>query len=106
MGKKDKSITKALALITQIGISMLVPILLCLVLGHFIDKWLHVGFVTPILIVLGICAAFRNIYCLTRSFYAEDLKREQEELKYFDDLRNYSKTHTKENDQDEDHHGP
>ena len=33
-----REIGKALALVTQIGVSMIVPIFLCLVLGSFLDK--------------------------------------------------------------------
>ena len=33
-----REIGKALALITQIGVSMVVPIFLCLILGSFLDK--------------------------------------------------------------------
>ena len=65
-----KEIGKALALLTQIGISMIVPIFLCLVLGSFLDKIFHTGNVFMVVfIILGICAGFRSVYMLTKEFY-------------------------------------
>lgn len=65
-----KEIGKALALLTQIGISMIVPIFLCLVLGSFLDKIFHTGNVFMVVfIILGICAGFRSVYMLTKGFY-------------------------------------
>lgn len=65
-----KEIGKALALLTQIGISMIVPTFLCLVLGSFLDKIFHTGNVFMVVfIILGICAGFRSVYMLTKGFY-------------------------------------
>lgn len=87
-------------MVTQLGISILVPILLCCVLGHYLNQWFHVGFWFPVLFLFGVAAAVRNTYLMTRNFYAKDLKKEQEELKYFEDLKNYSKLHPNKNEND------
>lgn len=61
-----KNIARALAMLSQIGISMLVPIFLCMLLGNWLDKkfgtspWLLVIF-----IILGVGAAFRTLYMMT-----------------------------------------
>lgn len=99
--KKNKNTAKAFSLIVQIGISMLTPILLCIAAGYFADQWLNTSFITPILVLLGILASFRNVYYLTKGFYAEDLKREKEELKYFEDLKNFSKKNPKKEENSE-----
>ena len=87
MLKTDNNVLKALALVTQIGISMIVPIFLCAWCGRWLDHQFHQKVYFYILLVLGIIAAFRNIYVMTKQFYAEDKKKEDEELKYFASLR-------------------
>lgn len=103
MKKGKRKAAMALALILQIGISMLTPILLCIFIGRLLDKWLGTGFITAVFVILGIMAAFRSIFYLTKGFYAEDLKKEEAELKYFEDLKNYSKTHPEAMDQEDLH---
>ena len=85
--KKDRPVIKALLMISQIGISMIVPIFLGAFLGYQLDRWLGTGFFFLVFLFFGILAAFRNIYKLTKPFYAEDLKREQQQQAYWEDLR-------------------
>lgn len=74
-------------MVTQIGISMIVPIFLGAFLGRLLDRWLGTSFLFLLFLLFGILAAFRNIYKLTKPFYAEDLKREQQEQAYWAKLR-------------------
>lgn len=60
-----KKVYKTLALISQLGISMIVPILLCTVIGVYLDEKLSLPLTIP-LIVLGILAGGRNAYVLVR----------------------------------------
>lgn len=60
---KKKGWISALALLEQVGISMAVPIFLCVFIGIFLDKltgkeplWL------VIFILLGVGSAFRNLF--------------------------------------------
>ena len=92
--KNDKKVWKAVVMITQIGITMLVPIFLCLFIGMKLDKWLETNFITLIGIFIGILAAFRNVYILTKQFYAKDKAREDAELKYLSDLKQGKKNDT------------
>lgn len=87
MGKPDKNVLRALIMITQIGIGMLTPILLCAYGGYYLDQWLSTSYWFIILLMIGILAAFRNVYYLTKQFYTKDLKREEEELQYFESLK-------------------
>ncbi len=84
---KDKAVIKALAMIAQIGISMLTPIFLCLFLGYFIDQHFNTKVWIIVFLFLGIIVAFRNVYYLTKQFYAKEKEREDAELKYFEDLK-------------------
>lgn len=82
MKKEDKNVVKSFVMITQVGLSMLTPIFLCAFLGGYVDKALHTSYWFIILLILGILAAFRNVYYLTRQFYKKDLEKEQKEQEY------------------------
>ena len=86
MAKKG-GIAKSFMMISQISISMLVPIFLCLFFGIKLNEWLDTVYFVPIFLFLGMGAAIRNVYQLTRSFYAKDKKREDEELAYIENLK-------------------
>ena len=73
-------------MISQIGISMMVPVFLCGAIGYWLNNWLHQELLFLFMLFLGIGAAFRNLYLLTRSFYAEDLKKEQEKAAFLREL--------------------
>lgn len=87
MSRSTRKIVRAGTMVSQIGISVLVPIFLCVYAGVWIDGKIGTGYWTIILMVLGIMAAFRNIYRLTKGFYAKDKKKEDAELKYLEDLK-------------------
>ncbi len=54
---------KNLMLISQLGLSMIIPILLCVYLGVKIDERFDTAF-TVWFIILGILAGARNVYAL------------------------------------------
>lgn len=85
--KSDRKVMKGLVMITQIGISMLVPIFLCVFVGMKLDDWLHTNFITIVGIFLGIVVAFRNVYIMTKQFYAKDKAIEDEKLSYMEQLK-------------------
>lgn len=93
---KEKKVLRSFVMITQIGISMMVPIFLCAILGYWLNGIFHQNMIFVVLVLLGIGAGFRNMYLITRSFYAKDMKEEHERLKYMDDLKNYSREHPEE----------
>lgn len=64
--KNNKDVFKNLALISQIGISIITPILLGVYAGNFLDKKLGTnGVFAIILIIIGAAAGFLNIFKLT-----------------------------------------
>lgn len=72
MKDTTKDTTKALALFTQLAISMIVPIFLCLLIGRWLDGIFHTGGILLIIfLVLGIGAGFRSIYYLVRGFWKD-----------------------------------
>lgn len=63
--KYKKSVHKTFALISQLGISMIVPILMCVLLGNWLEEKTAVPFTIPFMI-LGVLAGGRNVYLLAR----------------------------------------
>lgn len=84
---RNNKVIKALMLITQLGISMMVPIFLCVFAGSWIDKKAGTGWGMPVLLFLGIAAAFRNVYYLLKPFYEKDKAKEDAELAYIERLK-------------------
>ncbi|MDO5388350.1 MAG: AtpZ/AtpI family protein, partial [Clostridia bacterium] len=66
----NREISKALALFTQISVSMVVPIFICFFIGRTLDRLLNInGIFLIIFTVMGIMAGFRSVYVLVRGFY-------------------------------------
>lgn len=84
---KDKRIFKAITMISQVSISMMVPIFLCIYIGYQLDKKFSTNHWFLIFMVLGILASVRNVYYLTKGFYAKQKEQEDAELRYFEDLK-------------------
>jgi len=67
--KYNRSVYQSLAVITQFGINMLVPIFLCSFVGWYLDKRFHTAWCFVVLFFVGALAGFRNIYILARKIY-------------------------------------
>lgn len=64
--KSQKSILQNLALISQVGIMMLVPIFGGVLIGAFLDRFFGTsGIFLIIFVLLGVGASFRNLYVLS-----------------------------------------
>lgn len=71
MNPNHSQVVKMLFLISQIGITMLVTIFLCIAIGMAIDKF----FGTKLLvwfIVLGVISGFRSVFILVRGYIGDD----------------------------------
>ncbi|MBM7557017.1 AtpZ/AtpI family protein [Halanaerobacter jeridensis] len=56
---------KALALISQVGITMIVPVIAGVWLGNYLDELLHTNLIFLLVgVILGVSAGFRNAYRL------------------------------------------
>jgi len=88
MDKKEKrKIIYALSLVTQLGITMIVPIFLCLFVGIKVSKYFDKSYFVMIFLVLGMVVSFRNAYQITKKMYIKDKEKEQNKRKIFDDLK-------------------
>lgn len=93
MGKK---IIRSFTMITQISVCMLVPIFLCVWIGVWLNRLLHTEIAFVVMLIVGIGAAFRNVYIVTKAFYMSDMRKEHQQLEYIQSLKNYRKEHPEE----------
>ena len=91
---KDKRVLKAITMVTQVSISMIVPIFLCIFVGYQLDKRFQTSYWFLIFMVLGFLTSFRNVYYLTKSFYEKDKAREDAQMNYFANLRQNNQEQT------------
>jgi ATP synthase protein I len=61
--KGKKEIVRNLALVSQLGISFMVPVFLCIFIGSWIDKKFATSTIL-VFVIVGILAGMRNSYIL------------------------------------------
>ena len=65
-----------MSLLSQIGIMMAVPIIACIIIGNFLDSKLDTGILFLFIFsIMGVGAAFRNLFVLTRKVQKNENKR-------------------------------
>ncbi len=79
--KHKKSVYTTFALISQLGISMIVPVFLCTFVGMKLDEKFSTSVTIP-MIILGILAGARNVYALVRQATAV-MESEEDEDDYW-----------------------
>ena len=75
--KRDNTVIRSLAMISQFGINMIVPIFICMAIGIAADRLLGTSFISIIMFFLGAAAGFRNIFIMSKEIYGDDSKRER-----------------------------
>lgn len=76
--KNKKTVFQTFSLISQLGISMIAPVILCTIAG----VWLEDQFSTPLtipFIILGVLAGVRNVYALVKHASKTIADEEEEE---------------------------
>ena len=79
--KYKKSVYRSLALITQFGINMLVPIFLCTMAGVYIGKKYSMDWIAIPLFAIGALAGFRNIYMMAKKIFEQESDRDTKHVK-------------------------
>ena len=74
-----KSVFKSFALITQLGISVMAPIALCVAAGVLIDNHFGTWWTIPLLF-LGMLAGVRNAAIMLKSVLKEDKSTREQRL--------------------------
>lgn len=63
--KNRKEIVRSLAMVTQLGVSMLAPVILCATFGLWLDEKFDWS-ITAVLLILGIMAGARNTWIMLK----------------------------------------
>jgi ATP synthase protein I len=72
--EETKKYIKLLALVSTMGISMALAIVIAIAIGYYLDKWFQTSpLFFLIFMILGIIAGFRNVYII--------MKRAEKDLK-------------------------
>lgn len=86
---KIKGWAAAIALISQLGISMCVPIFLCVMVGIFLDNKTGLSpLFLMIFIILGVGSAFRNLFYMTSKITPKKTKEVENNEKNHSDNDN------------------
>ena len=67
-------------LITQVGLTMMVPIFMCVFVGVILDRCLCTRWIALVSLVLGVGAGFRNTYLLVRGMIKDEDPLETDSL--------------------------
>ena len=79
--KYKKNVWQALAMVTQFGINMIVPILMCTMFGVYIGKKFDMLFIVAPLFVIGALAGFRNIFVMAKKIFEQESDRDTKNVK-------------------------
>ncbi len=74
-----KSVFRSLAMVTQLGLSVITPVFLCIFIGYQVDVHFGTKIMIPMLI-LGILAGARSAWKLAQSTMEQE-RREDEKLR-------------------------
>lgn len=72
---KDRRVLQAFAMVMQFGLNMIVPIVMCTLVGVWIGNRWDIPFITVPLFLVGAIAGFRNIFIMARKIYQNDKKK-------------------------------
>ena len=72
-----KEVFRSLSLVTQLGISIMVTVFMCILAGVLIDKYFGTSTLI-IFLVLGMCAGGRNAYILANNVLKENVREKEE----------------------------
>ena len=79
--KYKKNVYQSIAMITQFGINMIVPILMCSRLGVYIGKKFDMMIIVIPLFIIGALAGFRNVYIMAKKIFEQESDRDTKHVK-------------------------
>jgi F0F1-type ATP synthase assembly protein I len=87
--KYSKNVFRALTMITQFGINMIVPIFICSFLGMWLDRKLGTSFFMVLFFFIGAIAGGRNVWIFARKIYTnkEPTRKRANSLEASDDTK-------------------
>ena len=72
----NRTVFQSLALISQFGITMMVPIAMMFGRGYWLDAKLETSYFTVVLFFVGALAGFNNVYRLARKIYGRKERKD------------------------------
>lgn len=79
--KYKRNVYQSIAMITQFGINMIVPILMCTLLGVYIGEKFDMMIIVIPLFIMGALAGFRNIYKMAKKIFEQESDRDTKHVK-------------------------
>lgn len=79
--KYRKNVHQSFAMITQFGINMIVPILMCTLFGVYIGRKFDMMIIVIPLFIVGALAGFRNIYIMAKKIFSQESDRDTKYVK-------------------------
>jgi F0F1-type ATP synthase assembly protein I len=76
-----RKVFQSLMLILQFGLNMIVPIVICTLLGAWLGRRYDIPFITVPLFIIGALAGFTNIFKMARKIYGQDGESDKEHVK-------------------------
>lgn len=73
--KKKQKVFQAFTMVIQFGLNMIVPIVMCTMLGVWIGEKIRMPGITVLLFLMGAAAGFRNIFIMAKKIYQDDTKK-------------------------------
>lgn len=95
------TVGKSFTMILQVGISMMTPIALCVAVAVWIGTFYDNSWVMPLMLFLGIGAAFRNTWILLKSYTKADGSSESKTNDYIRRLKAEGQARRKSSDTDD-----
>jgi F0F1-type ATP synthase assembly protein I len=77
--KNKREIFKALSLILQIGLSILVCMAMSMGIGYYLDKLFNTRFIILIFMVIGFLASIRSMLVLTGKYKPGQMHKDEEQ---------------------------
>ena len=69
---QNRKIFQSLTLVLQFGLNMIVPIIMCTMLGVWLGEKYDISWITIPLFIMGALAGFTNIFKMARRVYGQD----------------------------------
>lgn len=79
--KYRKNVYQSFAMVMQFGINMIVPILMCTLLGVYIGRKFDMMIIVVPLFIVGALAGFCNVYRMAKNIFEQESDRDTRHVK-------------------------
>ncbi len=79
--KYKKNVYQSFTMVMQFGLNMIVPILMCTMLGVYLGRKFDCMILVAPLFIMGALAGFRNIYMMAKKIFEQESDRDTKHVK-------------------------